>query len=79
MPTDAQLASRLPFCVDTLRFEQWLQFIYIPRLTGLLASDLPLPAKSGVAEMAEEAFGRGVGAIERLIVTLRQVDKLLEA
>ncbi len=78
-PSEAQLASQLPFCVDTLSFEQWLQFIYIPRLTDLLVRGQPLPAKSGVVPMAEEALDKGFGAIDGIIAVLGRIDTLLES
>lgn len=31
-PGSEALASELPFCVDTLSFDQWLQFVLIPRM-----------------------------------------------
>ena len=31
-PTAEQLGSKLPFCVDTLTFVQWLQWVMFPRL-----------------------------------------------
>ena len=77
-PTTSQLGSEMPFCVDTLAFEQWLQFIYIPRLTDLLQRGQPLPGKSGVAEMAEEVLDLEIDTIRSVISVLRQVDELLE-
>ncbi len=32
LPPDEALASSEPFCVDTLTFPQWLQFIFIPKM-----------------------------------------------
>ena len=31
-PEADALASEQPFCVDTLRLPQWLQFVFVPRL-----------------------------------------------
>ena len=75
-PTAAQLSSELPFCIDTLVFEQWLQFIYIPRLTEILANSRPLPRQSGVAAMAEEVLDQSSIAVDQLIDCLRQLDEL---
>ena len=77
-PADA-LASDQPFCVDTLTLPQWLQFIFLPTLYQLLESGEPLPARCGIAPMAQEYF-RGAGlptvALEE---ALQQVDSLLSA
>ena len=35
-PVPEALASVEPFCVDTLRFEQWLQWIFLPRMKAIV-------------------------------------------
>ena len=42
-PMSEALASQQPFCVDTLAFEQWLQWIFLPRMKQLLESAAALP------------------------------------
>ena len=42
-PGAEALASELPFCVDTLSFDQWLQFVLIPRMEQLVLLQAPLP------------------------------------
>jgi uncharacterized protein YqcC (DUF446 family) len=54
-PAEA-LASVEPFSVDTLDFEQWLQWIFLPRMKMILEQDLPLPNASGIQEMAEMVY-----------------------
>jgi uncharacterized protein YqcC (DUF446 family) len=71
------LASVEPFCVDTLQFSQWFQFIFIARLKALLqAGKLPL-LNSQVAPMAEESFNRGNSLARELIKSLVELDSLL--
>jgi len=71
-PDPAALASTQPFCIDTLSFPQWLQFVFLPRMRLLLDADLPLPAQCAIAEMAEMQFGAGDGA--EVIALLREID-----
>ncbi|MGE4405661.1 YqcC family protein [Pseudomonas sp.] len=66
-PTPEALASSEPFCVDTLPFEQWLQWIFLPRMKTIVEGGLPLPAVSGIHAMAEMVYRE------------RQVAGLLEA
>ena len=40
-PGAEALASELPFCVDTLSFDQWLQFVLIPRMEQLVLLQAP--------------------------------------
>lgn len=55
-PTPEALASQQPFACDTLRFEQWLQFIFVPRMQALIEAGSPLPRHMQVAPMAEETL-----------------------
>ena len=65
--------------VDTLEFEQWLQWIFLPRMKMILEQDLPLPNASGIQEMAEMVFAsRNLGGKDRqLQVLLKEFDLLI--
>lgn len=56
-PDASALASPLPFCIDTLSFEQWLQFLFVPRMHALIVERAPLPTEIALQPMAEEMFG----------------------
>ncbi|AQW67355.1 pseudouridine synthase [Pseudomonas parafulva] len=55
-PEDDALESTVPFAVDTLRFEQWLQWIFLPRMKIIIELGHPLPNASGILTMAETVF-----------------------
>ena len=42
-PSAEALASQQPFACDTLALEQWLQFIFIPRLRAMLEANAAVP------------------------------------
>lgn len=79
-PTEQALSSRQPFCVDTLSFAQWLQFIFLPKMAAMIEAKQPLPrlAKGqGISPMAEEFFK---SADEKLVVNvIHSIDNLLVA
>ena len=76
-PSAQALASDLPFCVDTLTLPQWLQFVFLPTLYAMLEAGGSLPARCGIAPMAEEYF-RGTGlASSALVAALVRIDELL--
>lgn len=76
-PSAEALASTEPFCVDTLQFYEWLQFVFIPRLQLLCEQEMPLPKACNVAPMAEE-FYRGSGLpVAPLLTAIAQVDQLI--
>ncbi|MCB1752952.1 MAG: YqcC family protein [Gammaproteobacteria bacterium] len=53
VPGTEALSSELPFCYDTLMFNQWLQWIFLPRIRAVVEGEAPLPEKSEIAPMAE--------------------------
>jgi uncharacterized protein YqcC (DUF446 family) len=76
-PSVQALASDQPFCVDTLTLPQWLQFVLLPTLYGMLEEGQTLPERCGIAPMAEEYFrGTGLGCAE-LVSALVRIDELL--
>ncbi|MED7669173.1 YqcC family protein [Pseudomonas moraviensis subsp. stanleyae] len=80
-PSDYALSSVEPFSVDTLDFEQWLQWIFLPRMKMILEQDLPLPNASGIQEMAEMVFAQRNldGKDRQLQVLLKEFDLLITA
>ncbi|MEO0436254.1 MAG: YqcC family protein [Pseudomonadota bacterium] len=78
-PSASALASSQPFAIDTLKFEEWLQFVFLPRMYGLIEARQPLPVKCAIAPMAEEYFCGGQLPIGKLLNTLRSLDELLSS
>ncbi|MBP0047743.1 YqcC family protein [Marinobacterium sp. AK62] len=76
-PKPEALASTQPFCVDTLDFTEWVQWLLIPRLEEMIARDLPLPQNSQIHPMAEEVFKQMDEDTDRLLDLLAQLDQLL--
>ena len=76
-PSDQALSSVEPFCVDTLEFEQWLQWIFLPRMKLILENDLPLPNASGILEMAEMVYTTRQHETRQLQQVLAQFDRLI--
>ncbi|NBA98209.1 YqcC family protein [Pseudomonas sp. R5(2019)] len=75
-PSAEALASVEPFAVDTLEFDQWLQWIFLPRMKSILEQDLPLPNASGILEMAEMVY-RDTPQSQGLKLLLKQFDELI--
>lgn len=78
-PSPEALASEQPFCVDTLSFEQWLQWIFLPRMTFMLEAGMALPTASGIQAMGEEALRGRLAQAQPLLGLLAEVDRLLQA
>lgn len=77
-PTPAAMASRTPFCADTLSFSQWLQFVFLPRMHLLIEAGQPLPESSDIATMAEHCLPTIQGR-QQLLAAIRAFDDLIAA
>ena len=75
VPSNEQLNSMQPFAVDTLAFEQWLQFIFIPKMIYLIDNKIALPKNMAVLPMAEESFKHQ--QVTALLETIEQLDQLI--
>lgn len=73
-PDASALASTLPFCYDTLALEQWLQFIFLPKMQALLDARLSMPAKVGILPIAEQAFKHHGEKIAPLLAIIGRID-----
>jgi len=76
VPAPAAMASRTPFCADTLVFSEWLQFVFLPRMRVLIENNQPLPSASAIAPLAEEALEICPGR-DLLLDRLRRFDQLI--
>ncbi|TVP60760.1 MAG: YqcC family protein [Halomonadaceae bacterium] len=76
-PAASDLASQQPFCVDTLTFQQWLQFVLLPQVQQLIDAGQPLPAAAAIAPMAEESFRHQAIPAAVLVNRLRELDRLI--
>lgn len=78
-PSASALASTVPFAVDTLSFEQWLQWIFLPRMKLILEHGHPLPSASGILIMAETVFTDRPEESRELRRLLAAFDRLIAA
>lgn len=77
-PSPEALASELPFCVDSMHFQQWLQWIYIPRLRALVEAGGALPQGSQILPYAEESFKmQGLKETRAILIIIGHCDRLL--
>ncbi len=76
-PEPAALSSCEPFCVDTLAFYQWLQFVFLPRMQQLLEQGGALPENCQIKPMVETYLADKQGEGHRLIEIFEQIDRLL--
>ena len=73
-PDSTALQSTLPFCYDTLPLEQWLQFIFLPRMQALLDAKQTLPANIAILPIAQLAFAGRLVKPDSLLDVIRRID-----
>jgi len=78
-PAEDALLSTQPFCCDVMGLSEWLQWIFIPRLSYLAETEAQLPRKSGIYPAAEEAFKDLEGTEKGLLDSISRMDSLLTA
>ena len=71
------LRSTLPFCYDSLAFEEWLQWIFLPQMRHLLSVNGALPPTCAIAPMAEIAFMESLLDTARLLEVLNDIDAFI--
>lgn len=77
-PPAEALSSSQPFAIDTLRCEQWLQWIFIPKLSQMVAMNITLPAAFEISPYVEEAMKEAKGHTAILAVA-RELDQLFKS
>lgn len=73
-PSAQALASTEPFCVDTLTFVQWLQFIFLPRMHALATARQLPPGRCEIKPLAEEYFGGSKLDVANLLRAIGDLD-----
>tara|TARA_Y100001960_G_scaffold330522_1_gene424762 strand:+ start:4389 stop:4706 length:318 start_codon:yes stop_codon:yes gene_type:complete len=70
------LNSQQPFCHDTLKPEQWLQFVFIAKLEHLIKVGFPLPANCDITPYFDEAL-KEHAQVKEITKLTKQIDNLL--
>lgn len=79
VPSPERLSSVEPFCVDTLAFEEWLQWVFLPRMKLIIERQAPLPTSCAILPMAEVAWAEQGERVVILLRLLGEFDRLIVA
>lgn len=55
-PSKTALESTMPFAVDTMSFEQWVQYIFIPKIQNMIELKQLPPGPAQIHPIAEEVY-----------------------
>jgi len=73
-PSPEQLGSEQPFAIDTLKPEQWLQWVFIPRMKAMLAEEQSLPTGFSMVGYFEQSWQSDARCSE-VIAVIAQIDQ----
>lgn len=77
-PTARAMRSVEPFCYDTMGFDEWLQWVFLPRMRAILENDSGLPEESLISPLAEEFCRSQQGDTSLLLELIQQFDRLIQ-
>ena len=75
-PSQDAFLSEEPFSIDTMSAEEWLQWVFIPRMQALLESGATLPNKIAISPYIEEAM-KEFDDLQQLLIPLVALEELL--
>jgi uncharacterized protein YqcC (DUF446 family) len=75
-PPSEALMSSAPFCIDTLRLEQWLQFVFLPRMRQLMEQKGYLSMAPKIVPVAELALDVTDAEVKKIIATLKRIEAI---
>lgn len=75
-PDESAFTSSAPFCYDTMRFLDWLQWVMFPKTRALMAKSLPLPTFCEIHPLAEEEFKLYAQDTDDLLAEILKLDQL---
>lgn len=75
-PPERAFKSTAPFCFDTMDFEQWLQWVFLPQMERLLHTEQMPPAGCSIAPLAEYQFTEYQTDTTALLVEITRFDQI---
>lgn len=76
-PAKSALMSDVPFAMDSLQPQQWLQWIFIPKINHIIDNDGELPSGFLLAPYFEVMW-KNQPHTALLLATIREIDKVIE-
>lgn len=75
-PPPSAFLSNEPFCIDTMSFDQWLQYVFIGRFRAMINNQVQLPTEMSLVPMAEEVYKAEITKNQPVIDVLAEFDSL---
>ncbi len=76
-PSAEALMSQEPFAVDAMDFNEWLQWLFIPRLKMMIDNQMPLPKGANISAMGEVFCQVKCISSGRILAVLNEIDQVM--
>lgn len=79
LPTLEQMGSSEPFACDVMPLQQWLQWVFLPRMKAVVESNADLPHACNISSYAQETIAKLEVDTTSIVAILRELDLALSA
>jgi len=79
LPTTQQMMSAEPFACDVMPLQQWLQWIFLPRMKSIVESAADLPHACNISVYAEDTIAKLDTDVTTITALIKQIDEALSA
>lgn len=79
LPSTAEMMSTEPFACDVMPLQQWLQWIFLPRMKAIVESDADLPHACNISVYAEDTIAKLEVDTHSVEVLIKAMDQLLSS
>ena len=76
-PSAEALMSQEPFAVDHMDFNEWLQWLFIPRIRMMIEEQLPLPKGANISAMGDVFCQVNCVSTDELLNCLNRIDEAM--
>ena len=77
MPSQFALDGQQPFALDTLNPEQWLQWIFIPKIRFIIEQNQSLPSGFSIAPYFEQAW-QDRAEYQSIVLVTQKIDEAVK-
>lgn len=77
LPSTEQMMSSEPFACDVMPLQQWLQWVFLPRMKAIVESEADLPHACNISVYAEDTIAKLDVDVAAIIAVIKEIDEAL--
>ncbi len=79
LPSTEQMMSTEPFACDVMPLQQWLQWVFLPRMKAIVESEADLPHACNISVYAEDTIAKLDLDVDTVVAVIQDIDNALSA